>query len=525
MQIHRLNNFTDPLTKDAFVVVDNGFDTGKLSVPALLNPAIEVAEAVDKRIDNIITSPAPSAEEIVDARIAANRIVYPSLGKAIRGQVEGLQSEVDKCFTITANINDEAYEYGGIWQGGNYDNAKLARSLFYIPAEASTVLKAYAYYDVQSPPTIGSLLITEYDQEKNYLRQGLLYTAPKWNGFDITLGANTAYIKINTTDEIVDLDLTQMKIAIYKSADYSASYIPHKVPAWDGDQLPECGLKIDNGSYIHFTKCGENKYICREFKHIFINNLLQLYKMYYASFVDGDIAIGSAIGESYSDVVGPISIHRGEIDNYNGKWSGGSHGVTINGVEYPTAEEKSLHIYVGGEEVVADGVYLGNVSIIAENTLYFPQTITGGDLSTATKAFTEKRCYRLTDKMNVKTFLTSEYESAIGVFSYYGCQCNTYNMTRVLLPNNEIEMSTSPAQTYYFENKENKYYCSRSNEHYDVTLKEVGLGLYPRSNGSSELKWGNVATFQKIYFQLIFNSYIATGRTIMWEADYDYYVD
>ena len=88
MQIHELNNFTGTLGSGSFLAVDNGTDTGKLSTQQLL-------AATEARIDNIITSPAPSAEEIVDARLGDDGVVYPSLGDAIRDQFSDVKSDLD----------------------------------------------------------------------------------------------------------------------------------------------------------------------------------------------------------------------------------------------------------------------------------------------------------------------------------------------------------------------------------------------------------------------------------------------
>lgn len=85
MNIHELNNFTGTLGSGAYLAIDDGTDTGKISSQGLL-------AATEARIDNIIAGPAPSAEEIVDARLGADGVTYPSLGGAIRGQVTDLKS-------------------------------------------------------------------------------------------------------------------------------------------------------------------------------------------------------------------------------------------------------------------------------------------------------------------------------------------------------------------------------------------------------------------------------------------------
>ena len=91
MEIHELNTFSGTLGSSDFFATDNGNDTSKVSAEAMFAP-------LNARIDNIIAGPAPSAEEIVDARRGADGVTYPSLGDAIRDQVSDLKSDLDKIF-------------------------------------------------------------------------------------------------------------------------------------------------------------------------------------------------------------------------------------------------------------------------------------------------------------------------------------------------------------------------------------------------------------------------------------------
>lgn len=143
MQIHELNNFTGTLGSGAYLAVDDGNDTGKLSTQQLL-------AATEARIDNIIAGPAPSAEEIVDARLGDDGVTYPSLGDAIRDQVGDLKSDlsainnepmlkwnIGKSIAANGSINNSNYTaltdivlaQGGdrvVWTGGVFDNAHNA---------------------------------------------------------------------------------------------------------------------------------------------------------------------------------------------------------------------------------------------------------------------------------------------------------------------------------------------------------------------------------------------------------------
>lgn len=88
MQIHELNNFSGTLGANDYFATDNGTDTSKVSSADMFAP-------LNTRIDNIIAGPAPSAEEVVDARLGADGVTYPSLGDAIRGQVSDLKSDFE----------------------------------------------------------------------------------------------------------------------------------------------------------------------------------------------------------------------------------------------------------------------------------------------------------------------------------------------------------------------------------------------------------------------------------------------
>lgn len=90
MQIHDLNNYDGALDAGSYVAVDNGSDTGKVSISQLFQATKEEIENVDARIDNIITSPAPTDAEIIDARRGADGEIYASLGDAIRTPEESL---------------------------------------------------------------------------------------------------------------------------------------------------------------------------------------------------------------------------------------------------------------------------------------------------------------------------------------------------------------------------------------------------------------------------------------------------
>ena len=87
MEIHELNTFSGTPGAGDFLATDNGTDTAKIAIKTITDP-------LNARIDNIIAGPASSAQEVIDARLGADGVTYPSLGDAIRGQVTDLKSDL-----------------------------------------------------------------------------------------------------------------------------------------------------------------------------------------------------------------------------------------------------------------------------------------------------------------------------------------------------------------------------------------------------------------------------------------------
>lgn len=110
MQIHNLNTLNGNLDGNAFVVVDNGVDTGKVAVPNLTKSVEEAIEQVNERVDNIIAGgTAPSEAEVTDARLGIYGL-YSSLGNAVRGQAEQLQGDIDQIAKSFASVEPYLYK-------------------------------------------------------------------------------------------------------------------------------------------------------------------------------------------------------------------------------------------------------------------------------------------------------------------------------------------------------------------------------------------------------------------------------
>ena len=165
MQIHDLNVYSGSLDTGAFLGIDNGTDTGKISYTNLM-------ALVNGRIDNIIAGgDAPSAAEVTDARYGANGVTYNSLGDAIRGQANWLDGKISNLrleltgstyshtFAGKENFDMDYPVTSGkpFYIKADVDNAGWV----YIPGDTSTMLVVYTYYR-KFTPTVSNSKIRFY---------------------------------------------------------------------------------------------------------------------------------------------------------------------------------------------------------------------------------------------------------------------------------------------------------------------------------------------------------------------------
>lgn len=285
------------------------------------------------------------------------------------------------------------------------------------------------------------------------------------------------------------------------------------------------GLYVSDGCYTTFSKIGSNTYLCRVFKNVYINQLFDFNACYIGKFDEyGELYKYKDFGIFPSDVVGPIAIRENSWSAVT-KFSGGSHGISIDDTNYPTAKQKSLLVKCGGIVVDTDGYYIGRTEFLSINTLYIPMTITGNDLSSAKEGIEEIRHYCIDDVLSVSV----DYNILTDIIAdvLYGFQLQIYGMEKVTLPNNEVKASIDHEQNYVFEKPENKYICTNeSGEYCSVEMSTCGLGDFSKNNGESDTKYGYISVFKKpnkIYFQLINHGIqLASGKTLHWDIMCDY---
>lgn len=138
MQIHELNNFTGDLD-DAYTVVDDGSDTGKASIPAILLGVNNEIETLDSRIDNLISGVTVDSE-VIDARVGADGNTYGTLGTAIRTQIANLDDDLYKFSSSGQIVFRPVYKNGYIAQAGTTGSGGSHQlAIFEVPAETITI--------------------------------------------------------------------------------------------------------------------------------------------------------------------------------------------------------------------------------------------------------------------------------------------------------------------------------------------------------------------------------------------------
>lgn len=285
------------------------------------------------------------------------------------------------------------------------------------------------------------------------------------------------------------------------------------------------GVYKQGNNYYHFKADGETN-IIRKFERRGPNSLFQWSEIAFGSVDGGSVNIESAYGNFGTDIVGPISVWNGTLfPGQYGAWSGGNHGITINGTEYATAEQLEFKCLVNGEEITADGLYYGDVQFVTKNKLYFPQSITGADLSQATPVIIEHRRYYLDEQMHVRVWLEvlNDFRCAL----YYGMQCVDKDFDTLICPNNDYFIQLSSLVATELHKPERKMlFANDDGLHMDMTLHDVGLGTYSHNSKGNYIYLPSCDNYRKAYFSLIDSTQqdaISAGSNLIWEGTYDLY--
>lgn len=196
MEIHELNTFSGTLGSGDYFATDNGTDTSKVSAEAMMAP-------LNERIDNIIAGPAPSAQEVTDARLGATVLggtLYDSLGNAIRGQATDIVNDIDY-ITGTKRINMTT---------GGYINAKVAVGATVSLTAVSSSSHSYAVVDcsegdvfvINARGTTPAMAVAFVDSDNKLINR--CGEAKRFENAFIAAPANSAKIIINTYSDGVE---------------------------------------------------------------------------------------------------------------------------------------------------------------------------------------------------------------------------------------------------------------------------------------------------------------------------------
>ena len=285
------------------------------------------------------------------------------------------------------------------------------------------------------------------------------------------------------------------------------------------------GIIKNGSSYVHYCYSHDGTYILRTIEPYGANGLYDIVGLSLGHFDNGAMLVDSVIWSSFTDQIGPVSLHLQSNPSEPNRWTGGAHTINIGGVDYPTAQLNNLHVYVDGIDITneADGYYEGDARIVAEDYLYAPETITGADLSQATLAIIETRTFILTDTLKVQVKLNFQEDLVIGL--YYGMQCQDGYADKILLPTAGLELvrssMTSGAIT---DSKEwNIMLFDNNGWHYDLKLAYYGLGSWDKNDGTST--YGRISHYaaSKIYYVLCSGGRFVQNTIFFWEGEYGVY--
>lgn len=281
---------------------------------------------LNNRIDNIIAGPAPSAEEIVDARIGADGTTYASLGSAVRGQVADLEGEIDRTRKHTKNLFNPNNVMNAYFATGKI-TAKSDTRFVWIPCKPSTT------YTVSK--TAGTRFTVGYTDETPAVGMTVsgIKTKSTSSKINITTGESAQYLLSWVYNGATDTDITadEMLASVQIEEGSSATaYMPpftaedlyahHSLGALaDGTNLND--VPNDNGFYyLPYGGTYVNDPIGRKTRRVLFvysfNNTDTYYLQKMMNFTDGSSFVRYHTGDSgWSDWVSSSESDASDADD------------------------------------------------------------------------------------------------------------------------------------------------------------------------------------------------------------------
>jgi hypothetical protein len=174
MQIHELNSYTGALD-DAYTIVDNGLDTGKISIPTVLEDVNDAIDTMESRLDTAIAGLTVDSE-VIDIRVGADGVTYPTAGDAVRGQITNVEDKID---SLVENVYSKN-RYTGIYEAGYVNQVSgewsagsptYAGTPDYLSLPGSPFL--FEFYNIGTSISLG-FRYAIYDANKNYISGALV---------------------------------------------------------------------------------------------------------------------------------------------------------------------------------------------------------------------------------------------------------------------------------------------------------------------------------------------------------------
>lgn len=500
----------------------------------------EDVAVLEARMDTFTALPTGSTSgdaELMDIRVGADGVTYASAGSAVREQTKAVYDSVTDIETIIGDITEPSGTFKSLTPlktvTGKY---VFENNSYHRVNEVEDTSFGYKVFEIKAGNTY-QIYGFGYDRYQFYM--ALLADNPEVmtnghyvsNVYENVLCGTDAYPSGHTYHTITKIfEEDGFLFVNYRTAQNEATcgitqLMPKKDPAIEKLETsePYHGVVIDGVNFYHFVKYG-GEYLFRHFKRTGANNLFQWYGIEKGTLTSAGVNIEETVITYDTDIVGPISIFNTAMwPGQYGEWSGGNHSKNIGGTNYPTATQESFKLLVNGEEVTSDGIYYGDVKIITVNSLYFPQSITGADLSTATKAITETREYSLDNQMHVRVKLAFEETTRISL--YYGMQAVIREFNNILFVNNELYKTLPNATVFDIPKEENEVILTADTGlRLILNLKRIGLGTFNRNDGATG--YGTLpasSNTNKVYYRLIEGASapsIEPGTMMMWEGDY-----
>lgn len=210
--------------------------------------------AINARIDNIVALPEGSTTgdaELMDIRVGADGVTFPSAGDAVRKQVSNLKNSIIK--TVSLETSDIYNGYVNCNDGTFVDSASYKRT-GHVPLNGAiwgrTVLVNCTF--------VGSSGVSFYDQSKHFIRGYTFDTRPeggKW-GFNknlpVVIPENTYYIAISIGIDNYS-NPSDLAILYADTSSNSLTTVENKISALRRDILNGCHVNpvdiVANGSF------------------------------------------------------------------------------------------------------------------------------------------------------------------------------------------------------------------------------------------------------------------------------------